>query len=366
VRMLVLPRYTRKGPSSRLRHYQFQDHLVAAGFEVDIEPLLPDAYVDGLYLGNRWSRWRTVIAGLRRLWVTLRAFRYDVVWIEKEIFPFAPALAERLLATFGVPIIVDYDDAWQLRYKNHPSSLVRWLLRCKIETVMRYATLVVVGNPNLMMVARAAGSRKIAEVPTVIDLERYRGAVHRHKRPARIVWIGSSLNSHYLYEIAEPLRDVCRNGRAELVVVGGRHIDLPGVPVRFVPWSEQDEAAILAAADIGIMPLADTDWERGKCGFKALQYMAAGLPVVASPVGISNRIVSPETGFLAANSPQWSSALNRLIDDSELRERMGRAGRAKVEREFTLANWGPSLATILVETVKHPGADEQPELLPWR
>jgi glycosyltransferase involved in cell wall biosynthesis len=364
--MLVLPRYTRKAPSSRLRHYQFRDHLVAAGFEVDIDPLLPDDYVDGLYLGTRWSRWRTVIAGLRRLWVACKAFRYDVVWIEKEIFPFAPAFAERMLATFGVPIIVDYDDAWQLRYKNHSFAPVRWLLKSKIETVMRCATLVVAGNTNLVMVARAAGSRKIAEVPTVIDLERYRKAEHRDKRPVRIIWIGSSLNSHYLHQIAEPLRDVCSNGRAELIVVGGRLIDLPGVPVRFVPWSEHDEAAILAAADIGIMPLADTDWERGKCGFKALQYMAAGIPVVASPVGIGSRIVSPEIGFLAANSAQWSSALNHLIDDWKLRERMGRAGRAKVEHEFSLANWGPSLSTILVEAVKRPAADKQAELLPWR
>jgi glycosyltransferase involved in cell wall biosynthesis len=231
---------------------------------------------------------------------------------------------------------------------------------------MRSATLVVVGNPNLVTVAREAGAREIAEVPTVIDLECYRRAEHRQRRPARIVWIGSSLNSRYLSQIAEPLRDVCINGRAELVVVGGRFVDLPGVPVRFVPWNEQDEAALLAAADIGIMPLADTDWERGKCGLKALQDMAAGLPIVASPIGISSRIVSPQTGFLAANSSEWTAALTRLIDDRELRERMGRAGRAKVERECSLARWGPRLSTILVDAVKHPSVDRQTELLPWR
>jgi glycosyltransferase involved in cell wall biosynthesis len=354
--LLVLPRYARKGPSSRLRHYQFLNDLTAAGFKIDVEPLLPDDYLDALFLGRAWPRHRQFDAFLHRLRVLTHVRRYDLIWIEKEIFPFLPALPERMMAWLGIRFVADYDDAWHLRYRDHRAPPIRALLARKIETVMRCATLVTAGNPYLVDIARKSGARRIVKVPTVLDLDHYVVAEHRDRHPVQIVWIGSSLNSRYLVEICEALRTVCENGRAEVLVIGGRPIDLPGVPTRFAPWSEEQEADALANADIGIMPLPDNEWERGKCAFKILQYMAAGLPVVASPVGVNRTVVSPEIGFLPASQTEWTQALSQLVGDVDLRARMGHAGRVKVEREFSLAAWGPRVVSLLVEAATSPSS----------
>jgi glycosyltransferase involved in cell wall biosynthesis len=113
---------------------------------------------------------------------------------------------------------------------------------------------------------------------------------------------------------------------------------------------------VLAGCDIGIMPLADTEWERGKCAFKILQYMAAGLPVVASPVGVNRSIVTAEVGFLAETPEEWTRTLTLLIGDAGLRARMGAAGRAKVAREFSLTAWAPRVARLLAEAAAKPSA----------
>lgn len=354
MRLLVLPRYARNGPSSRLRHYQFISYLNAAGFVVDIEPLLPDDYLQLLYSGKRWPYWKKIVALLKRLQILAKTSRYDLVWVEKEVLPFFPAWPERFMAWRRVRFVADYDDAWHLRYRESPLPIVRHLFWRKIEFVMRNATLVTAGNSYLEDIAREGGASWIVQIPTVLDPSHYRVASHRERRPVQIVWIGSSLNTRYLVPIAEALAHVCKSGHAELIVVGGRPVELSGVPARFEPWSEQGESELLAAADIGIMPLDNTEWARGKCAYKILQYMAAGLPVVASPIGVNATIVSNDVGFLATSADEWTHSLSRLINDVELRDQMGRAGRSKVEREFSLSTWGPQLANLLVEATTKP------------
>jgi glycosyltransferase involved in cell wall biosynthesis len=349
MRLLVLPRYARNGPSSRVRHYQFVEHLNAAGFVVDIAPLLPDEYLDVLYRGKRWSYWQSLFVVFNRLRTIAKSGGYDLVWVEKEVLPFLPAWPEQFLAWRGVCLVADFDDAWHLRYHQLRSPLLRHFLRRKVELVMRSATLVTVGNSYLEQVAKESGASRIVELPSVLDVSRYHIAHHRERSPVQIVWIGSSLNSRYLLSIADALAYVCKAHGAELIVVGGRPVRLPDVPVRFEPWSERTEADVLAAADLGIMPLDDTDWERGKCAYKILQYMAAGLPVVASPVGVNSKVVSNDVGLLATTPGEWIEALSRLIRDPGLRGQMGRAGRSKVESEFSLDAWGPRLADLLTD-----------------
>ena len=122
---------------------------------------------------------------------------------------------------------------------------------------------------------------------------------------------------------------------------------LPAVPTEHVPWTEAAEVAAIAEFDVGIMPLADEPWERGKCGYKLIQYMACGLPVVASPVGVNRQIVEHGVnGFLAETPTQWDEALRTLLADPALRQRMGQAGRQKVERQFSLQVTGPKVGCL--------------------
>ncbi len=169
-----------------------------------------------------------------------------------------------------------------------------------------------------------------------------------------IGWIGSPVTGKYLSVVREALQIVCRRvPGARVTLVGCRPESAnfgPDVPVTVLPWSEAGEADLIRAFDVGIMPLPDTPWERGKCGYKLLQYMACARPVVASPVGVNAQIVTPgENGFHAANTNDWVNALTRLASDAGLRARLGAAGRARVEREYCLAVTAPRLAALLRE-----------------
>jgi glycosyltransferase involved in cell wall biosynthesis len=218
---------------------------------------------------------------------------------------------------------------------------------------MWLAHTVVAGNAYLADYARRAGAKRIEVIPTVIDLGRYRvkDADHIGKQPevAFIIgWIGSPSTARYLRDIAPALAEVCREGRARVRLIGSGQIELPGVPVEVLPWREDTEVDEICGFDVGIMPLPDEPWARGKCGFKLIQYMACGLPVVASPVGVNSEIVEDGVnGFLAQDTLEWVVALERLIAAAELRHRLGAAGRAKVGARYCLDVTAPRLTRLL-------------------
>ena len=340
------------GAGSRIRSYQYLPYLAAQNMNVTIAPLLDDEYLRGLYAG-RGGRLR---AGLRAYAGRLRALagcrKFDLIWVEDEILPFAPAVVEGLLARLGVPYVVDYDDAVFHSYEHHRQPAVRALLGRKIDAVMRHARLVTVGNEYLAERAWRAGANAVAVLPTVVDLARYDAAPSSADGGFTIGWIGSPVTGKYLAMLTDALQTVCRRvPGARVILVGCRPESAnfgPDVPVTVLPWSEASEADALRGFDVGIMPLPDSPWERGKCGYKLIQYMACGKPVVASPVGVNAQIVVPgENGFHATRTSEWINALTRLAADADLRPRLGAAGRARVEREYCLAVTAPRLAALL-------------------
>jgi glycosyltransferase involved in cell wall biosynthesis len=336
-RVLMLPRYDAQGASSRLRMLQYMPALADHGVQAEAEPLLDNGYVADLYAG-RVSTWKVVRAYLHRLRVLMTAGRYDVVWVEKELFPWVPAWVERLLLPRGAAVVADYDDAVFHRYDAHPSRLVRWLLGGKIDAVMRRAACVTAGNAYLARRAELAGATDIEILPTVVDLDRYPEApATRAGGDVVIGWIGSPATAHYLAAIGEALAAVASRHRVRCVAIGARPDQVRGTPFEAWPWDEHTEVAMLRQFDIGIMPLPDAPWERGKCGYKLIQYMACGLPVVASPVGANVEIVeNGVNGELAGTSLEWEQALERLVGDAVLRGRMGRAGRRRVEAHYSV------------------------------
>lgn len=347
LRVLVLARYGRAGASSRLRFAQYFPALAALGIDCVLEPLIDDATLARRYARGRYGRVDLVRAYLRR-WRALRgAWAYGLVLVEKEALPWLPARLERALLA-GVPFAMDFDDAVFHGYDRHPRWSVRRLLGRRLDILMAAARVVVAGNAYLAARARAAGARDVVSIPTVVDLDRY-------PKPAglavdgidRIVWIGSPSTAHYLDALAPALRQLAAQRRFRLRVIGAR-IELPGIDVEHVAWTEASEAGGIAACAVGVMPLADTAWERGKCGYKLIQYMACGLPVVASPVGANMEIVEDGVdGVLAADDAAWVAALARLLDDPALRARMGQSGRAKVARTYSIQAQVDTLAWAL-------------------
>lgn len=354
MKMLMLPRYGRMGASSRLRSYQYVPYFEQQGFEVEYAPLLGDAYLRRIYR-KEWSL-RSVLSGYAsRIGDLIKGRSFDIIYTEKELLPWLPAICELGLLSSGARLVVDYDDAVFHRYDQNPSFVVRKILGNKLDWIMRRANLVTVGNDYLGDRARRAGSRRIEKIPTVVDLERY--PVRTNMRPTSgsvvIGWIGSPITAPYLQQIAAPLERLRRRHDITCVAIGARPDQLVGTPFVAREWSEEAEASLLGQFDIGVMPLPDAPWERGKCGYKIVQYMASALPVVASPVGVNVELLDHgRCGSLASSPEEWEEALDALITDDDARARCGQCGRNQVESYYSLQTQGPRLARLLADVAR--------------
>jgi glycosyltransferase involved in cell wall biosynthesis len=358
MRVLLLSRYGDLGASSRVRSYQYLPYLERHGVKVTVSPLFPNAYLKRLYAcGHR--PFRIVLESFaRRVAKVLHSRSHDLVWIEKELLPMVPAWVEKLLhGGRRVPFIADYDDALFHNYDLHPRRSVRMLLRHKIAGVMREAALVVAGNEYLADYAREAGAERVELLPTAVDLDRYRTREWKARDEFIIGWMGSPVTARYLHMVAPALAKFCAGRqRVRIVLVGSGPIQLEGVAAEVRDWDEATEVADIQQFDVGIMPLSDTPWERGKCGYKLIQCMACGVPVIASPVGANQQIVShTENGYLAGDEQSWLTALSELYDDPGRRRVMGAAGRSRVEAGYCLQVTAPRLLSFLRSVGGIPG-----------
>lgn len=354
MKLLVLSRYDRQGASSRLRQLQYIPYLEAAGFEVEVQPLFDSAYLEDLYAGRR-NRTSILRAYKQRIG-RLRQFGiYDAVWVEKEALPWVPAGIERWLTARGPAIVADYDDAVFHRYNRHQLGAVRRLLGRKIAAVMRKSDAVLAGNTYLADYARRAGATHIEIVPTVVDTNTYTVLPSQaEKSMVTLGWIGTPETWRgCAAPFLEPLKALGNGKKVRFLAVGAGEGAQKSHNIDIRPWSESTEIYDIQEMDIGIMPLPDTPWMQGKCGYKLIQYMACGLPVVASPVGVNTSLVEHGVnGFLARTGREWTEALKMLIDDPDLRRRMGAEGRRKVESWYSLQVQGPRVAKLLREAAE--------------
>jgi glycosyltransferase involved in cell wall biosynthesis len=349
VYILALTRYERLGSSSRVRFYQYYPYLQSQGVEIVTAPFLDDEYVRALYRGQAISKTEVLHSYLRRLSILSQSTSFDLLWVEKELLPWMPAWFENLLRFFKVPYVVDYDDAVYHRYDMHSSSIVRSFLGQKIDRVMRRAAMVIVGNDYLAERASKAHASRVEYLPSVVDVSLYKAREESARTPLQIGWIGSPVTAPYLDAVREALELFSRETEVHLTLIGaGRVSSFGNIPVTLLPWDEAMETSIGSLFDVGIMPLADGPFEWGKCGYKLVQYMAAGLPVVASPVGINRQMVAPgRNGFLAASTEEWLEAFRRLAHDRDLRHKMGQSGRSQAEQMYNLQVTAPRLLDLL-------------------
>lgn len=373
MKVVALTRTSSIGPSTRYRIEQYRPLLAARGIQVETRPLFDERWF--ALLERPAGPARSVakaLYSLRRLCARVAQVRAaersdaDVVLVEQQLFPYLPAWIELLLWPRTKPTLIEFDDAIYLT-RGH---------RRKLQRLWRRADRLIVGNRFLAAVA-APFADDIHVIPTTVELARYDAALEtqrahrageRDPGSLRVAWIGLRYNFAYLDELAAPLAALAAEGRdIELVVISSGLPDAgpawDGVRLVHRPWSEAGEAAEIARCDVGVMPLPDSEWARGKCALKLLQYMAAGVPVVASPVGVNADIVRPgENGLLAADSPDWEAAFRQLADDVPLRAHLGEAGRATVEAGFSLAGGADLVAKAygLRPSRAEPGASPEP------
>jgi glycosyltransferase involved in cell wall biosynthesis len=316
-------------PASRFRVAQLVPAL-SAHVTCTVLPASPSVYGD-VASGRLRGPWRklaqplSVVSRLRQL---DEIERHDVIYVQRPLTQYPTAALERFAARRR-PVVFDFDDAifhtgWGLDAR-------------KVRHIIAAARHVVVGNRYLAEFVADPGKTTI--IPTVIDAQRY-APRPEPDGPFTIVWTGLSRNLAELAPYAPALRRVLAETGGRMVVISERHDPalLPDVPVEHVTWSPDAEVAGLAAGHVGVMALADTPYNRGKCGFKLIQYMARAIPVVASPVGANRDIVRDGVdGFHAVTLADWEDRLRTLARDAALRRRLGAAARARVEADYSVS-----------------------------
>ncbi|MDP9413958.1 MAG: glycosyltransferase family 4 protein [Pseudomonadota bacterium] len=362
MQIAAFTRYGRQAASTRQRLLQYIPALNAAGIDVAFEPLLDDEYIRSLAAGGAFSRLDVASSYLRRLRGLLSRPSADIIWIYAELFPYLPGWFERLALSRSRAIVYDFDDAFFHNYDASPNPLVRTLLGRKLEPLLRRASACCCGNAYLEDYASRFCERTMV-VPTVVDTAHYTPRIMPSdpSRPVVIGWIGSPTTWRYMRPMLPLLAELVRERGVKVRVVGaGPKAEQDRFPgLELLDWAENREVADVQGMDIGIMPVPDEIWALGKSGYKLIQYMACGLPVVASPVGVNRDIVAHgASGFLATTPAEWRSSLSLLLDDADLRLRMGLAGRKHAEEDYSLAVHAPRLAGLL-RSVARPGGDRQ-------
>lgn len=341
--------------SNRYRIYQFLPFLRAAGIECAVRPFTSPELFRLLKKPGAYARKSllTVQASVRRLFDALASREYGLLFIHREAFPFGTPWMERICRRFNRRLVFGFDDAIYAGHQDAHIGIHPFLYKFKygphVDWTIRNSVHVIVGNDFLAAYARRLNPN-VTVVPTVIDTQVFRPSEHPGGSKIRIGWMGSPTTSGYLYALQEVLKELVRRHPEELEIhfYGDPHVPrfTPGVFVH--DFCLETEVQDLQSLDIGIMPLPDNEWTKGKCAFKAIQYMAVGMPTVASPVGmVRELIVDHHTGLLASSAEEWLQKLSLLIESKALRQQIGARGRKRVEEGFSLEVWGPRFARLL-------------------
>jgi glycosyltransferase involved in cell wall biosynthesis len=353
INVLALSPIPEEGAGCRFRVSQYVPYLSAQGIRVTISSFYTPEFFRLVYRhGHYLSKSGAFLRLLAKRWAVLDQIdRYDVVLLYREAIPVGPPFIERHIARRGIPIVYDFDDAIFLPNVSEANRAISFLKSTsRVSEILRFSRHVMVGNEFLAHYARKF-STDVTVVPTAVDTERFAPPPEGSRPPGPPVvgWIGSPTTFHYLESIAPLLQDVATRHRFVLRVSGaGKPVRFPGVSVQEEPWSLDREVTLFNTCDVGVYPLHDDDWARGKCGFKAIQFMACGVPTVAASVGVNREIIRDgENGFLATTPAEWVAKLERLLSEAALRERFARAGRATIEERYSSRVTAPVVARII-------------------
>ena len=348
--LALVPSVYDTSPGQRYRIEQWEPLLREHGVEITYAPFETEELHATLYTQGRFvEKLNLVTKALRQrssLLGNLKA--YDLVYIFRETALLGPAVFERLIHRSGVPYVFDLDDAVFVSYKSPSNGYLSYLkFAGKTETSCRLAAHVMAGNPYLASYAQRV-NENVTIIPTTIDTEKYKPLSYDRKSgPIVIGWTGSHSTVQHLDTLRETLTKLARQATFQLRVIGTPSYQIDGIDVDTMPWRANTELEDLSNIDIGIMPLPDDKWSKGKCGLKALQFMAVGIPTVCSPVGVNTDIIQDnENGLLAASEDEWIRKLSILLESPERREQLGRAGRRTVEQKYSAVSQAPRVHEI--------------------
>jgi glycosyltransferase involved in cell wall biosynthesis len=335
-RVHYFSKYSSLGPSSRYRAYQYQDDFRKAGWQFEIFPLFEDEYFtalrDPIHIRQILRKSTYSISRFADRLFHLRNSDADLIVIEQQLFPHVPFVLEKQF--LPRKFLLEIDDAI---YLTHPR---------KLPKLFAEAAGVVAGNDILESVVLQF-QRNVDVVPTTINTDQFKPLNRKPNQKIVLGWSGLEYNFKYLDEISAVIEDLLKQYPVELVILSGSPPESFPIPYRFEKWDPSREAEQIGSFDIGLMPLKIDEWTKGKCAMKLLQYMAVGIPGIATPVGVNMKVVEDGVnGFLAETPDEWKSKLEFLLNDPSLRRNMGSAARAKVVNEYSKDVWFPRLLQV--------------------
>ena len=342
-------------PGQRFRIEQWLSSLQEQGIEVDFLPFADTRLMQLLYQSDKSMAKAAVMAKalLRRIVDVITASRYDAILIHRTVCLVGPAWFERILRLSGKPIIFDFDDAIFYLHTAEANRKFGWLkFPGKTAAICRLSLHVVVGNAWLADYARQFNAQ-VTIVPSSVEIDRFQ-PVTRYENKARVIvgWTGSSTSQTYLEAFVPMLRELVTRYDVELRIHSDREPHLPGVPYVWRPWAAETEAEEIRQFDIGLMPMPDVEWAKGKCAMKALLYMALGVPAVCTAIGANCEVIQhDENGLLVKTDEEWLTNIGRLVHDATLRQRLGMAGRQTVEAKYSKQYAAQRFADVIHTTV---------------
>lgn len=346
--LFLVPYPLQEAPSQRFRFEQYFTFLEKNGRHWTVKTFLTSQNGKTFYKsGNHLAKLRTLLTGFFDRWLTLwKVPQYEYVFIHRETAPIGPPFLEWVIAqVLKKKIIYDFDDAIWLSDKTDECSLekmIRW--RSKVASICKWSYKISCGNDYLANYASQLNNRVIVN-PTTIDmvkvnLETTKIDFKKKENEVVIGWTGSHSTLKYLKQLESVLLQLEKNyPYVKVLIIADQEPSLTLERLQFVKWNKDTEIQDLLPISIGIMPLPDDYWTKGKCGFKALQYMSLGIPTVASPVGVNAKIIQHgQNGLLAETHEEWFSTLQRLILDRDERSRLGQAGKKTVEESYSVSS----------------------------
>lgn len=339
--LFIAPYPQGKAPSQRFRFEQYIPALHAAGYETELIPFLSERDWAPLYKNGSIPRkaWSMIRSFWKRFFLLFRLKKYDHIFIHREASMIGPPVFEWFLAkVLKRKFIYDFDDAiWLPNYSQSNARFHRLKAYGKVKKIAKWADQITVGNAYLKEFASEFND-KVMIIPTTIDLEVHKGKTDQTQEPIIIGWTGSHTTMEYLPMLLPILKELRKEFTFKFRVISNHHPELDFDDLDYVVWNRDTEIEDLRAIHIGVMPLEDSEWAKGKCGFKGLQYMALEIPSVMSNVGVNSEIVTHQkNGWLCETDEDWLIALRTLLQDQELRKTLGSAGYLTIKERYSVA-----------------------------
>jgi glycosyltransferase involved in cell wall biosynthesis len=356
-KIIFLVPYPKEGQSNRFRVEQYLPYLETAGIDYSLRPLISSEFYRILYHPGRFLRkvYYFIKGSLRRIIDLFSIYKYDLVFVHREAFPFGPPFFEILSAKlFNKPLVYDFDDAIFLGERSQTNRTVYFLKNpAKVAKIISLSRYVIVGNNYLKRYAKQF-NENLTVIPTPVDVEKYKSFDSMKNDRVVIGWIGSHSTAAYLLELKDVFQKL-KEGNPDLVIrlVGAEKYSKQLPLAECKAWRLEEEIADLNSFDIGLMPMPDTPWTKGKCAFKLLLYMSMETPAVCSPIEMNSEVISDgENGFLASSSEEWFDKIQTLIKDKDLRKKIGLQGRKTVEERYALSLWAPVFIEVLKKVIE--------------